>query len=66
MGLLAISDAQKRYILESVAKDVRCDGRRQRETRDVEVTCGVIAQAAGSSRVRLGGTDVIVAVKAEI
>lgn len=66
MGLLPISDAQKAYILESVAKDVRCDGRRQRETRDVEVTCGVIAQAAGSSRVRLGGTDVIVAVKSEI
>lgn len=66
MGLLPISDSQKAYIIESVSKDVRCDGREQRETRDVEITCGVIAQAAGSSRVRLGGTDVIVAVKAEI
>lgn len=66
MGLLPISDAQKAFILESVAKNVRCDGREQRQTRDVEITCGVIAQAAGSSRVRVGGTDVIVAVKVEI
>lgn len=61
-----ISDAEKEFIIQSVAKDVRCDGRRQIEARDAEITCGVIAQAAGSSRVRIGGTDIIVGVKAEI
>lgn len=66
MGLFSISDAQKAFIVDGVSKDVRCDGRQQRQTRDVEITCGVIAHAAGSSRVRVGGTDVIVAVKAEI
>ena len=67
MGIIqGISEAERAFILEGVSKDVRCDGRRQKETRDAEIKCGVIAQAAGSARVRLGGTDVIVGVKAEI
>jgi exosome complex component RRP42 len=66
MVVPAISDGEKAFIVTGAEKDVRCDGRRQNESRDVEIRCGVIAQAAGSSRVRLGGTDVIVGVKAEI
>jgi len=66
MVVPAISDGEKAFIVTGAEKDVRCDGRRQNESRDVEIRCGVIAQAAGSSRVRLGGTDVIVGVKVEI
>lgn len=61
-----MSEGEKSFVIQSAEKDVRCDGRRQNESRNVEIKCGVIAQAAGSARVRVGGTDVIVGVKAEI
>lgn len=65
-GFLEISDAEKAFIVDGASKNVRSDGRQQRELRDVEIACGVIAQATGSARVRIGSTDVIVGVKAEI
>ena len=66
MGVVALSNAERRFIVDGAQKNVRSDGRQQRELRDVEIACGVIAQATGSARVRIGGTDVIVGVKAEI
>lgn len=66
MGLISLSDSEKDFVVSSAEKDVRCDGRRQLESRGVAIKNGVIDQAAGSARVRLGGTDVIVGVKAEI
>ena len=66
MGVVALSDAERRFIVDGAQKNVRSDGRQQRELRDVEIACGVIAQATGSARVRIGATDVIVGVKAEI
>jgi exosome complex component RRP42 len=66
MGVVALSDAEKRFIIDGASKNVRSDGRQQRELRDVEIACGVISQATGSARVRIGSTDVIVGVKAEI
>ena len=66
MGVVALSEAEKRFIVAGASKNVRADGRQQRELRDVEIACGVIAQATGSARVRIGSTDVIVGVKAEI
>jgi exosome complex component RRP42 len=66
MGVISISQAEKEFIVDGASKNVRSDGREQRELRDVEISCGVIAQATGSARVRIGSTDVIVGVKAEI
>jgi len=61
-----IGEAEKRYIIDGAECNIRNDGRKIDEYRNLEVQLGPIAQATGSARVRLGGTDVIVAVKAEI
>jgi hypothetical protein len=47
----------------SIENDVRLDGRSCLDMRPVELELGVIAQAAGSARLRMGATDVIVGVK---
>lgn len=66
METKVIGEAEQRYIIQGAEYNIRNDGRKVDEYRDVEVQLGPIAQATGSARVRLGGTDVIVAVKAEI
>ncbi|PNH02161.1 Glucose-1-phosphate adenylyltransferase small subunit, chloroplastic [Tetrabaena socialis] len=47
----------------SIEQDIRLDGRSCHDMRPVELELGVIAQAAGSARLRMGTTDVIVGVK---
>ncbi|KAI6677576.1 hypothetical protein NL676_038372 [Syzygium grande] len=49
-----------------IAQDLRSDGRKRLTYRPIYVETGVIPQANGSARVRMGGTDVIASVKAEI
>ena len=65
MGIL-IGDAERKYIVSGAAQNIRNDGRQNQDIRRVDVQLGVVPNATGSARVRLGGTDVIVAVKAEI
>jgi exosome complex component RRP42 len=61
-----IGAAERAYITHGAEADVRNDGRRREDFRQIEIELGVIAQCSGSARVRVGGTDVIVGVKAEI
>jgi len=49
-----------------VGEGLRADGRGREDFRAPDLELGVIQQATGSARFRLGGTDVLVAVKAEI
>jgi exosome complex component RRP42 len=65
MGTL-IGEAEHRYIISGAEQNCRNDGRQRQDIRRADVELGVIPNATGSARVRLGGTDVIVAVKAEI
>jgi exosome complex component RRP42 len=65
MGTL-IGDAEQRYIIAGAEQNIRNDGRQRQDIRRVDIQLGVIPNATGSARVRLGATDVIVAVKAEI
>jgi exosome complex component RRP42 len=58
-----ISDAEKAYIAQGVAQDLRNDGRGCRDCRPLELELGVVAQANGSARLHVGGTDVMVGVK---
>ena len=50
----------------TVTQDLRADGRRRDDFRAVDIQLGVLPQAFGSARVRLGGTEVLVAVRAEL
>lgn len=58
-----ISEAEKVYIAQGVAQDLRNDGRGCLDLRALEIELNVIAQANGSSRLHVGGTDVIVGIK---
>lgn len=64
--MVGLSLGEKNFIRGGIAQDLRCDGRRRLTYRPIRVETGVIAQANGSARVRIGGTDVIASVKAEL
>ncbi|XP_068646503.1 uncharacterized protein [Aristolochia californica] len=49
-----------------MCQDLRFDGRKRLHYRPISVETGVIPQANGSARIRLGAADVIASVKAEL
>ena len=51
------------YICEGFQLDVRTDGRNTEELRSIVLETGQLVQASGSARLKLGVTDVLVAVK---
>jgi hypothetical protein len=62
-----LSQAERHYITEGVHSDLRADGRGRLDCRALVLETGIISQASGSARVRLGdGTDILVGVKVEI
>ncbi|KAF9591410.1 hypothetical protein IFM89_004108 [Coptis chinensis] len=64
--MVGLSGGEKHYIQGGIAQDLRTDGRTRLAYRQISVQTGVIPQANGSARVKLGGTDVIASVKAEL
>ncbi|CAM6092665.1 unnamed protein product [Calypogeia fissa] len=66
MTVVDLSSSEKSYIASGIAVDLRGDGRGRQHFRSFSIDTGIIPQANGSSRVRLGGTDVIASVKAEL
>ncbi|XVF75587.1 hypothetical protein PTKIN_Ptkin13bG0198800 [Pterospermum kingtungense] len=65
-GMVGLSVGEKHFIQGGIAQDLRSDGRKRLTYRPIYVQTGVIPQAHGSARVRLGATDVIASVKAEL
>lgn len=51
------------FIKESLNNNVRSDGRKLDDYRDIEIETGIIPQANGSARVKLGETEVVAGVK---
>ncbi|MBA0781040.1 hypothetical protein Gotri_002000 [Gossypium trilobum] len=64
--MVGLSVGEKHFIQGGIAQDLRSDGRKRLTYRPIYVETGVIPQAHGSARVRLGATDVIASVKAEL
>lgn len=64
--MVGLSIGEKRFIHGGIAQDLRTDGRQRLDFRPICVETGVIPQANGSSRVKLGATEVIASVKAEL
>jgi exosome complex component RRP42 len=60
------SPGELSFVRGGVVCDLRYDGRNRLDYRPFSLDLGIIAQANGSARVRLGGTDVVVGVRAEI
>ncbi|KAJ1885183.1 hypothetical protein LPJ66_010246 [Kickxella alabastrina] len=70
MASLTLSPAEHDYILRGVESGFRADGRGSLDRREVTLRTGMISQANGSARCRIGnlgvGTDVLVGIKAEV
>lgn len=64
--MVGLSLGEKHFIQGGIAQDLRSDGRKRLTFRPISVETGVIPQANGSARVKLGGTDVLACVKAEL
>ncbi|KAI4308456.1 hypothetical protein L6164_031533 [Bauhinia variegata] len=64
--MVGLSLGEKHFIQGGIAQDLRCDGRKRLTYRPIYVETGIIPQANGSARVRMGATDVIASVKAEL
>ncbi|KAJ2004653.1 hypothetical protein GGI04_000849 [Coemansia thaxteri] len=70
MASLILSPAEQDFIIRGVESGLRADGRGSLDRREVSLRTGMISQANGSARCRIGnlgvGTDVLVGVKAEV
>ncbi|XP_005348215.1 exosome complex component RRP42 isoform X1 [Microtus ochrogaster] len=66
MASVSLSEAEKVYIVHGVQEDLRVDGRGCEDYRCVEVETDVVSNTSGSARVKLGHTDILVGVKAEM
>ncbi|GJT73098.1 exosome complex component RRP42 [Tanacetum coccineum] len=64
--MVGLSIGEKHFIQGGIAQDLRTDGRKRLTYRPIVVETGVIAQANGSARVKMGRTEVIASVKAEL
>uniref|UniRef100_A0A0C9RSH6 Ribosomal RNA-processing protein 42 n=1 Tax=Wollemia nobilis TaxID=56998 RepID=A0A0C9RSH6_9CONI len=64
--MVGLSLAEQHFIQGGIAQDLRSDGRGRQDFRSFSIEAGVIPQANGSARVRIGSTDVIATVKADL
>ncbi len=61
-----MSDVKRGHILNVLSRGVRTDGRKFGEFREITVETGTIETAEGSSRLRLGNTEVVVGIKMDV
>ncbi|KAF7397688.1 hypothetical protein HZH68_008910 [Vespula germanica] len=66
MAEVPLSLGEKTFILHGVDADFRNDGRKRYEYRSFEIETNLMQQTNGSSRLRIGNTDILVGVKIEI
>ena len=61
-----LSSAEEKYVEDGARANVRIDGRARMDVRSFTLDTGFLENSYGSARVLLGGTEVIVAVGAEL
>jgi exosome complex component RRP42 len=64
--VITMNEELKNEIIALLSKDVRFDGRKPTEYRDVKLETGVSRNAEGSAKVTIGDTEVIAGVKLEV
>ncbi|KAF9669627.1 hypothetical protein SADUNF_Sadunf14G0127000 [Salix dunnii] len=64
--MVGLSLGEKHFIQGGIHQNLRSDGRKRDTYRPISVETGVIPQANGSARIRIGATEVIASVKAEL
>ncbi|GMT02817.1 hypothetical protein PENTCL1PPCAC_24991 [Pristionchus entomophagus] len=63
---IRLSDAERVFIIHGIQEGLRNDGRSCGDYRPMWVERGVLATTDGSSRVRIGDTDILCGVKCEL
>uniref|UniRef100_A0A914DGJ6 Ribosomal RNA-processing protein 42 n=1 Tax=Acrobeloides nanus TaxID=290746 RepID=A0A914DGJ6_9BILA len=63
---VSLSNGEKNYIIDGVQDGMRADGRGHFDYRPIFIESGVLATTDGSARIRIGTTDVLVGIKAEL
>ena len=63
---MSLSPYERDFVLDGIDQDLRVDGRGRLDHRSLTLELGTSPQASGSARLRLGSTDVMVAVRADI
>ena len=66
MAKTILSEYERKFILDGIAGNLRADGRARDEYRHFSLQTALITNANGAARVRLWGTDILVAVKADV
>lgn len=61
-----MSEAQKNHLETALKANMRFDGRKKNEIREISIETGVVATAEGSARVRIGKTEVLAGIKMEL
>ncbi|KAH7833081.1 hypothetical protein Vadar_002980 [Vaccinium darrowii] len=64
--MVGLSIGEKHFIQGGIPQDLRSDGRKWLTYRPISIATGNIPQANGLARVKIGATDVIASVKAEL
>lgn len=62
---IIVEHLRRQHMMEAISRSKRLDGRELEEMRPLEIELGVIGKADGSSRVRLGNSEVVAGVKVE-
>jgi exosome complex component RRP42 len=63
MQVITMNEASRNHILKGLKENIRIDGRKCDEFREVKIEYGVTRNAEGSAKVTIGDTEVIVGVK---
>lgn len=63
MATSTLSDSERRFIVHGIQDDIRNDGRRCEDYRLVDLEVEVLDNTHGSSRLRIGNTELLVGVK---
>lgn len=66
MATVNLGDAEKRFIIHGIQDDLRNDGRKCEDYRHIDLEVGVLDNAHGSSRLRIGNSELLVGVKLEL
>jgi len=64
--VITMNNEFKQHLIDSLSKNVRIDGRKLDEYRDITVEYGISKTAEGSARVKFGETEVLAGITMEI
>merc|ERR1711865_961437 len=63
---MTLSGPEREYLTAAVAADCRADGRRRLDARPIQLSTSLLGHTSGSSKLRMGGTEVLAGVKVEV